>query len=54
MHADVRPWLPFSAENSLLYSVSDGWLYLFCLILGVAGVMALLVIFIWNKIAIEI
>jgi hypothetical protein len=48
----LKTW-NLAAENNLLYAVSDGWLHLFCLILGVTGAMALLVIFIWNKIAIE-
>lgn len=54
MHADMQPWYPFSTDNGLLYAIPAGWLHIICLILGVVGGMTLLVIFIWNKIAIDV
>ena len=54
MHSDMQPWSPFTTGNSLLQAIPTGWLHLLCIGLGVVGAMALLVIFVWNKFAIEI
>ncbi|PPD42165.1 MAG: hypothetical protein CTY16_14855 [Methylobacter sp.] len=54
MHVDIHPWIPLNEGNSMLHFISVGWLHLFCVGLGVAGFMALFVIFVWNKIAIKI
>lgn len=54
MHADMKPWFPFSESNGLLYTIPSGWLHVFCAVLGIAGAMGLLILFIWDKIAIEI
>jgi membrane-bound metal-dependent hydrolase YbcI (DUF457 family) len=37
MHADMRPFAPWSDENPFLHAVSLGTLHLACLILGIAG-----------------
>lgn len=38
MHADIRPFAPFSAANALLNLLSYDALYLFCLVSGLIGV----------------
>lgn len=54
MHADMQPWAPFSATNSLLHLIPVGWLYLLCVILGVISMMLISIIAIWNKWSIPI
>jgi len=39
MHADVRPFAPWSDANPFLHAVSLGTLHLACVILGIAGVL---------------
>jgi membrane-bound metal-dependent hydrolase YbcI (DUF457 family) len=39
MHADVRPFAPFSDANPLLGAVSFTALHLFCLLAGIVGVV---------------
>ncbi len=43
MHADVRPFLPFTDENPWLKISWTEHLYLFCLLAGMAGVLLMLV-----------
>ena len=40
MHADMRPFVPFSAANSLLGAVPLGPLHLLCVLLGAVGTRA--------------
>lgn len=54
MHSDIQPFLPFSASNGLLGIMSAGWLYLFCAVLGVFGLMVIVVVGLWHKWAIEV
>ena len=54
MHSDMKPFLPFDTSNNLLYLMPIGWLHLWCLILGIAGLMIILVVGLWNKWTIEI
>jgi|WetSurMetagenome_2_1015567.scaffolds.fasta_scaffold74393_2 membrane-bound metal-dependent hydrolase YbcI (DUF457 family) len=54
MHPDIQPWYPFSLENPILSWISIGWLHIFCLGLGVSGGFALILMWAWKKIAIEI
>ncbi len=54
MHADMRPWWPFGADNGLLHAIPLGWLHLLCLGSGLVGGMILVTVFAWNKIAIKV
>lgn len=54
MHADMRPFAPFSAENGLLDAIPLLWLHLGCVVLGVVGAMVWFVLWVWKKIAIEV
>jgi Domain of unknown function (DUF4184) len=54
MHADMRPWAPFSEVNGLLYVIPASYLNLLCLGAGVLGVLTLIFIFLWNKWTIKI
>lgn len=54
MHVDIQPWYPFSLENNMLDIISVGWLHIFCIGLGILGLFAIILMFIWEKIAIEI
>jgi hypothetical protein len=42
MHADLRPFSPFSGANPLLGLVSDRMIYLFCIVTGLVGAVVLL------------
>lgn len=42
MHADMLPFSPFSEENGLYHVISVLSLHVFCLIVGVVGVVWLL------------
>jgi hypothetical protein len=39
MHADMRPWAPWSAHNALLHAVPIGSLHLACVVSGVLGML---------------
>lgn len=54
MHSDVFPFSPFSSSNDLLYIMSVGWIYLFCILLGVFGLMLITLLYAWNKWALDI
>jgi hypothetical protein len=54
VHRDVRPWAPFNPANGWLGAIPAGWLHLVCLGLGVVGMMVLFVLWVWNRIAIEV
>lgn len=54
MHIDIQPWWPFGLENNMLYIIPVGWLYIFCIGLGISGLFAIILMAIWKKIAIEI
>ena len=49
MHADMRPWAPFTPTNVLLHSTSHSHLHLWCLILGIGGMVALVLIRLWPR-----
>jgi len=46
MHADIRPFRPFSAANPLYGLVSVRMLYLFCIVTGLVGAALLLA---WER-----
>jgi hypothetical protein len=48
MHADLRPFAPFSAANRLLHVLSLADLHLFCIVLGMIGI-AVLAVLRWRK-----
>ena len=54
IHADVRPFAPFITSNELLDFLPAGWIYLFCVFLGIFGLFAMALIFAWKKWSIEI
>jgi membrane-bound metal-dependent hydrolase YbcI (DUF457 family) len=54
IHSDMHPFTPFSTSNNLLYIMPIGWVYLICTGLGVVGFMAIALVSLWNKWAIEI
>ena len=45
MHADMRPFAPWRADNALLFAIHVDTLYLSCALAGVAGLAVLL----WRK-----
>jgi hypothetical protein len=45
VHADVRPWAPFSERNGLLGTIDFGALHLLCIGVGVLGCIGLLIVF---------
>lgn len=54
MHADMHPLWPFGPDNGLLDMIPASWLYLLCTVLGVFGFMAIVVVGLWKRWAIEI
>lgn len=54
MHADVHPFWPISQGNALLDIMPESWLYLSCVALGVFGFMAITVVGLWKRWAIDV
>ncbi|MDD5391468.1 MAG: DUF4184 family protein [Thiothrix sp.] len=50
MHYDVRPWFPLSEANGLLALFPSSWIYVFCLMAGVIGLVILLLKFLWLRV----
>lgn len=51
MHADMRPWAPFASINGLLHAMSYAHLHLFCLLLGLGGMVALALVYVRHKLS---
>jgi hypothetical protein len=49
MHFDLRPFMPWSKENTLLGLISVGNLHLFCIVSGILGAFILLIWFYLTK-----
>lgn len=48
MHADARPWAPFSDANTMHHVISDLNLHRLCLFLGISGVAGLFGVWFWR------
>lgn len=49
MHTDMRPWWPWSNQNTLLYYLSTGALHYFCVISGVVGILVIYLRHYWRS-----